>query len=425
MRALIARWRSEVLPAEKDRLALHDRTRLTYGYLIHTLLGEEPPLQRARRERAQARAIERAVASGARVRLPKPPRTSVLGTAGESFGRIADKKPSEVTDDDLRVLIIETTQRHGNGSGRHVRSILGHVFDLAKDHRWVQVNPLDSIRSKPRRAVVPQRLVRRPTVDPKFAPDDADLARLLGALHADPLAGPMIGPRHKAGGGKADRARVVNPRDVADLIHFLYASGARLGEALQVRWEDIAWTSGRETVAIGGTLVHIPGRGMIRQEFTKTDLVAGDMTQAEPRIVPLEPSIVDALRTRALAFGIGLDRATPKDRAVFPSPQEIKGRRHPRWRDSSNCQKAIRWAYDTHGEGKFAKSGSHTGRRWRATSWLAAGVPLATAAAWLGHGDLTTTQRYGKVTAASIAQGWRLSALPAVTEEPEELVHYS
>jgi integrase len=421
MRELLARWRDEILPAERDRLALHDRTRLTYGYLINTLLGEEPPLQRARRERAELRAVELALASGRPARLPRPPKASTLGSAGESFLRLADKKPSEVTDEDIRVLIIETTQRHGNGSGRHVRSILGHVFDLAKDNRWIRINPLDGIRSKPRRPVVPARLVRRPTIDSTFAPDDDDLARLLAALHADPLAGPMTEPRKKVGNGKADPSRVSNPRDIADLLHFLYATGARLGEALQVRWEDIDWTPERETVAIGGTLVHIPGRGMTRQAFTKTDPMTGDLTDFAPRIVPLEPSIAAALKARAEVFGIRLGRGVmQKDRAVFPSPQQVKGRHHPRWRDSSNCQKAIRWAYDTHGAGTFDRAGSHTGRRWRATSWLAAGVPLATAAAWLGHDDLTTTQRYGKVTAHSVAQGWRLSALPVIEMQTGE-----
>jgi integrase len=65
--------------------------------------------------------------------------------------------------------------------------------------------------------------------------------------------------------------------NLADVVTMFAATGARISEVLGIRWQDIDFTA--KTVAITGKLNRIPGQGMIRESFTKTE--------AGMRVVPL------------------------------------------------------------------------------------------------------------------------------------------
>ncbi|MEV6301285.1 site-specific integrase [Actinoplanes sp. NPDC051861] len=51
----------------------------------------------------------------------------------------------------------------------------------------------------------------------------------------------------------------------------LVATGARIGEILALRWQDIDLDDDRPTATISGTIVFVKGQGFSRQDRTKTD----------------------------------------------------------------------------------------------------------------------------------------------------------
>lgn len=63
----------------------------------------------------------------------------------------------------------------------------------------------------------------------------------------------------------ADRAAA--SVDLPLLVDMLLATGARIGEALALRWDDVDLDAG--TVAITGTVVRVKCQGMTRQDTTK------------------------------------------------------------------------------------------------------------------------------------------------------------
>lgn len=69
--------------------------------------------------------------------------------------------------------------------------------------------------------------------------------------------------------------------DLADIVDLMLATGARIGEILALRWEDLDLVAERPTLTICGTIVYLKGEGFFRQEWTKTD--AGFRTVVLPR----------------------------------------------------------------------------------------------------------------------------------------------
>ncbi|WP_443083960.1 site-specific integrase [Verrucosispora sp. WMMA2121] len=51
----------------------------------------------------------------------------------------------------------------------------------------------------------------------------------------------------------------------------MLATGARIGEILALRWEDLDLAAARPTLTICGTLVYVKGQGIFRQPWTKSD----------------------------------------------------------------------------------------------------------------------------------------------------------
>jgi integrase len=124
--------------------------------------------------------------------------------------------------------------------------VLGQLFALAVRHGAIPTNPIrDTGRlRKPRRKVV--------------ALTDEHLHAVRAAIRdwQQPIPG-KPGPRHTS--------------DLADIVDLMLATGARIGEILALRWEDLDLAAERPTVTICGTLVYVKGRGLFRQEWTKSD----------------------------------------------------------------------------------------------------------------------------------------------------------
>ncbi|MCZ7375221.1 hypothetical protein [Micromonospora sp. WMMC250] len=57
--------------------------------------------------------------------------------------------------------------------------------------------------------------------------------------------------------------------DQADVVDLMLATGARIGELLALRWEDLDLAAERPSLTICGTLVFVKGQGFFRQPWTK------------------------------------------------------------------------------------------------------------------------------------------------------------
>jgi integrase len=138
----------------------------------------------------------------------------------------------------------------------NARAILVQMFALAVRHGALATNPIRDIGRLPSR----HRTVEALTVE--------DLDRVRAAIRAwqQPVPG-KSGPRHTS--------------DLADIVDLLLATGARIGEILALRWNDLDLDPAAPTVTICGTLVYLKGIGLFRQEWTKSE--AGFRTVVLPR----------------------------------------------------------------------------------------------------------------------------------------------
>ncbi|KWV33334.1 tyrosine-type recombinase/integrase [Micromonospora rifamycinica] len=141
-------------------------------------------------------------------------------------------------------------------AAKGVKVVLSQMFALAVRHGAIPTNPVrDTGRlRKPRRTVV--------------ALSDEHLHAVRTAIRdwQRPVPG-KPGPRHTG--------------DLADVVDLMLATGARIGEILALRWEDLDLATERPTLTICGTLVFVTGQGIFRQPWTKSD--AGHRMVVLPR----------------------------------------------------------------------------------------------------------------------------------------------
>jgi len=146
----------------------------------------------------------------------------------------------------------------------------------------------------------------------------------------------------------------VNSRNRA-LIHLLFATGIRIGEAIALNWSDIDLTN--------------PALPILHIRHGKGE---------KYRIVPLPPKVLKMLIDYKEKYRINSDPnaifTTPSGRLSHPFARKI-------------CKEAGQLA----GVPQFH---AHAARHWRAIAWLKDGVNLETIRRFLGHSSLKTTQRY-------------------------------
>ncbi|MHA7220978.1 site-specific integrase [Arthrobacter sp. RHLT1-20] len=111
--------------------------------------------------------------------------------------------------------------------------------------------------------------------------------------------------------------------DLLDVLDIFLATGARIGEVLAIRWQDIDLEAEPPTITISGTVVMEKGRGAYRQDRPKTK--AGFRTMKVP------PYAVQTLQRRHLA-----EEPKPED-MLFPSSTGTVRSPHNfrrQWRDA-------------------------------------------------------------------------------------------
>lgn len=155
---------------------------------------------------------------------------------------------------DLRVSVVDRVIRDlkehsGNGTAKHAKVVLSGVLGLAVRHDAIDANPvreLSPITS------------RRHSKKEKVTITEDSLARLRVHLRSSTVAVQY---------------------DLVDLVDVLSGLGCRIGELLALDWTKVDDEAG--AIAIEGTVIRVPGEGLIVQPHTKSS--AGMRAQSRRR----------------------------------------------------------------------------------------------------------------------------------------------
>lgn len=179
------------------------------------------------------------------------------------------------------------------------RVVLSDMFVYAVRFDALTTNPVKEIR------------LPRQKKKPIVAMSVHEGRQLLEAIKAWENAADVRGPRRGT--------------DLSDMLHVMFATGSRIGEALGLRWDDVDLGAEKPTVTISGTLVYTKSQGLFRQDHPKT--VDGY------RIITLPPEMVAILLRRRR------DLVPTESNAVFPA-----GSGHFKW--PNNVRRTLRSAME-------------------------------------------------------------------------------
>ncbi len=160
------------------------------------------------------------------------------------------------------------------------------------------------------------------------------------------------------------------PNDLLDVVDVMLATGARIGEALALRWKDVDLRAERPTLTVTGTVIYVSGEGMTIQEHPKS-------TNSRQRYFLPAFAVEMLLRRQVQQL-----EANPWD-VVFPSSTGTL-------RDPGNFRKQWRSARDDIG---FQWVTPHTFRKSVGTL-LANSEGMASASAQPGHSNEQITSRH-------------------------------
>lgn len=250
----------------------------------------------------------------------------------------------EATVSRLDRFLKATTAKHGNATAKLAKTVLSAMLGLAARHGAIGANPLRDVAKVP----TSRKEVRALTIE-----EAAALRAGLRQWQTEPRA----------------RGRK-RPNDLLDVVDVMLATGARIGEALALRWKDIDLKSERPTLTVTGTVIYVQGQGMTIQEHPKS-------TNSRQRYF-LPPFAVEMLLRRQVQQLV----ANPWD-VVFPSSTGTL-------RDPGNFRKQWRSARDEIG---FQWVTPHTFRKSVGTL-LAKAEGMASASAQLGHSSEQITSRH-------------------------------
>jgi len=186
----------------------------------------------------------------------------------------------------------KTLARAHRAQAHNARVVLKQMLAMAVRHGAISTNPIRDIASLPSR--------RRTVV--ALETDSLESVRAAIRRWQEPVPG-KSGPHHTS--------------DLADIVDLLLATGARIGEILAIRWQDLDLDSPTTTLTISGTLVYVKGKGLFRQGWTKTD--------AGFRIVVLPQFATRMLlRRRQTAVVNDLDAVFTTRKGTWLSPNNVR-----------------------------------------------------------------------------------------------------
>ena len=225
---------------------------------------------------------------------------------------------------------------------RKAKVVLGAMLGLAVRHDALAVNPVQQTSRIHRERSEPRSLTLE---------DLSAVRKALGAWTTERR------PEPKASG------------DMADIIDLMLATGARIGEILALRWEDIALDALRPNLTINGTIKTEPGKGTYRKASPKSD--------SSVRTVALPDFAIVILKRRRTA-----SQVNPID-AVFST-------RNGTWQQVNNVER--RWRQIRQDTGLHWVT-PHTFRKTVATL-ISERVNAETAAQQLGHSSPAITREF-------------------------------
>jgi integrase len=225
---------------------------------------------------------------------------------------------------------------------RKTKVVMGAMLGMAVRHDALAVNPVQQT----------SRIHREKSETRSLTLEDLDRVReALRAWTAKQRPGPKASS------------------DMADIIDLMLATGARIGEILAVRWDDVALDAARPNLTINGTIKTEPGKGTYRKASPKSD--------ASVRTVVLpEFAIAVLMSRRAAARGDSND-------AVFPT-------RNGTWQQVNNVER--RWRQIRKDTGLDWVT-PHTFRKTVATL-ISERVNAETASQQLGHSSPAITREF-------------------------------
>jgi integrase len=203
-------------------------------------------------------------------------RSTVRAQVVPAFGRLCLR---EVTPGTVSRALATIASKSGPGAAKTARACLSGMFAMAIADGAVMANPVRDAATRLNTSA--KKAPRALTVQ--------QTGRLVELFHSSPRAAEL---------------------DLADLVDWMLATGARIGEALALRTGE---TAGRPTLdldagtwEVNGTAVRVPKRGMVVQPRTKT--------AAGWRIIAVPAFAVDMVRRRLESLG------RPDTKLVFPTP---------------------------------------------------------------------------------------------------------
>lgn len=251
-------------------------------------------------------------------------RRCLAGPIGEL--RIGDVRVSGVDR-----VIREIRERRGPERARHSKIVLSGIFGMAVRHDALDANPV--------RELSPSRKKKQPRAVELI---EESLAGLRKHLRASPDA---------------------QKHDLIDLVDVLSGLGCRIGELLALDWTKVDAEAG--TLSIEGTVIRVPGEGLIVQPHTKSK--AGMRTIHPPRWV------LDLFRRR---------HADALSEWIFPSARLTL-------RDPDNTRARLR---DVVRKTRWEGLHPHAFRHLVATRLDQAGLSAREIADYLGHERISMTQ---------------------------------
>lgn len=247
--------------------------------------------------------------------------------------KIGDLSIGEAKPEVLQKFLTRVEKENGPGAAKNCRSALSGMMGLAVRNGAILHNPVRELER------ISHRKKKGATAIPL-----AELPGFLEKVRADPK---------------------LIEWDTVELIEFMLASGWRVAEVCALDASSVDFAAGTATVeAIN---VRVKGKGIVRQEFPKTE--------KSGRTTPL-PKAIKSLLTRRH------ERLGEYTSLLFPTPLM-------RLRDPSNTQREIRDRRELLG---YPALSTHAFRKTVATILDKAGLSAIEIADYLGHENPSMTQ---------------------------------
>jgi len=259
----------------------------------------------------------------------------------------------EATTQRLDIFIRTLNDNSGPSVARTARVLLSGMFKLAARYGACASNPVRDVSS----VRITTKASRALTVD--------DVQAILRGITTSTKELPPLAKATQ----RTSRTTIADycaEADLVDVVTMFAATGCRISEVLGLRWSDVNLEA--RTVDITGKVIGVKGRGLIRDNNTKTE--------AGKRVLPLPLFAVAMLLARQVRAEANMHNVVfPSSAGTLRDPDGVS----KQWR---RVRAALGYEWVT----------SHTFRRTLATIIDAEGMSARVGADQLGHRHVSMTQ---------------------------------